>query len=460
MILAKSFRASSARGTLWELRYLCYLHNLAPVVGVMFAINKPIASFQLRKLESQSVFIAALSKGIVCLAVTTATIIWASGPLQRDSYSKTHVHFGVVPLLAYIYLRNSSRRFRSHHSRFFSWIGQYSLEIFLLTKHTLFHDSLFVILAGYPHLSFLLVATGIICLSRLLNNLTRVMSQVLISHHEENSTTHISTFSIGVLCLYLFAQMLCWADLVSTGSIATIVIILGVLLYQVIMDMSWDGHQRSSGHLSTPAGGSGGTKMVVPISGVTSICLLTAIWYGWASITGASSVLDASCLDFVNNGSWLPINACHVNTGSSESINYFGHSECGNYTVAKEWIWPKKYSKCSFHFRSDNDIRTALLHKRVTFVGDSSIRSLFYSLVRSMGDHNAGGYEGVRWNASTHLYLFCTTLILFLMLDCQPFGSAKIISICQHRIQVVSINRRRCHQAQDNSNRSIRKTKA
>jgi hypothetical protein len=392
----------ATKSVFWEWRYLCHLHHLAPYAGALFAINKPTASLQIRKLESYSFVISTMAKGSVCLALTTAVIAWAVGPLQRYTYDKIHSVFGVVPLLAFVYWRNLSYGFRSNHNHFFSWVGQYSLEIVLLSKHTMYHDSFAVILPGYPHLNFLLLCIGVIVVARLLNNLTSILRQLLVPENDEQSSfMQATTFTAGISVLYLFSKLLCWADLITVGSIATIVIILGVLLYQVIMDMSWSEYQSlSTGRQSSAdTAESNVTKISVPLSGIMSIFVVAASWYGWTTYIGATTALDATCINDVNNGFWLPINACNVRSELNDGVNYFGYAECDNFMIGKEWTWPKEYSHCGFRFRSGNDIRSSLLHKRVTFIGDSSVRNLFYSLCRSMGDNDAGGYEGVASHA-------------------------------------------------------------
>ena len=390
------------KSVLWEWRYLSHLHHLAPFAGVIFAINKPISSLQLRKLESYSAITATLAKGSICLALTAATTAWAAGPLQQYSYDRTHAYFCVAPLLTFIYWRNLNQSFRSHHNHFLSWIGQYSLEIFIVSKHTMRHEGFFTVLLGYPDLNFLLVSMGIVFVSKSLYHVTNVLRQILIpGNGEHNSGVQVSSFATGIIpVMYIFAKLLCWTDMVSVGSITTIVIIIGVLLYQVIMDMFWSEHQSqlTNNQPSSDATQSSITKISVPISGIMSIFLIGATCYGWASYSAATNTIDESCIDDVNNGYWLPINACNARNSLKDGINYFGYADCEDFVVGHEWIWPKEYMYCGFRYRSSNDIKLSLLHKRVTFIGDSSVRSLFYSLCRSMGDFNAG-YEGINQHA-------------------------------------------------------------
>lgn len=406
-------------------------------MGCIFAINKPILSLQLRKLESNTIITSAMSKGIICVALTAAAITWAVGPLRQQSYNNTHAHFVVVPILAYLYYRNLVHGVRSHHNHFFSWIGQYSLEIFLLSKQTMFHGNALVFIAGYPHLNFLLLCVGIIFLAKLLKTITTIIRQFLVSEDDaKNSIAQLSTFIAGAISLFFFVKLLCWTDLVNVGSISTIVIILGVLLYQVVMDMSWADYQSRNDQVSNNTTDSGFTKICVPISGIITICLLAITWYSWVRLTGASTSLD-ECVGHVNKGFWIPINSCNARGVLNEGINYFGYSECED--VGKEWVWSKAYLNCGFRFRSDDDIKSSLLHKRVTFIGDSSIRSLFYSLIRSMGDHDAGGYEGVCaesifrfYVASAHFYFSSLLFRLPVTLICEDCFLPLILSINGH----------------------------
>lgn len=402
MMMTKFLRHDSVESMLWEWRYLSHLHHLSPYVGAIFAINKPISSLQLRKLETYSTITAALAKGSICLVITAATTAWAVGPLQKYSYDRSHAYFGVVPLLTFIYWRNLNQSLRSMHNHFFSWVGQYSLEIFIISKHTKHHEGLLTVLLGYPDLNFLLVSMGTIILSRSIYNMTIILAQILIPENDENnSALQVLSFAAGIMSVaYLFAKLVCWTDMVTVGSIATMVIIIGVILYQVIMDMFWSEHQsRFINHQpQADTTQSNVTKIGVPISGIMSIFLIGATCYGWASCFAANNAVDESCIDNVNNGSWLPINACNARNSIKHGINYFGYAECEDFVVGYEWIWPKEYVGCGFRYQNSNDIKLSLLHKRVTFIGDSSVRSLFYSLCRSMGDFNAG-YEEINQHA-------------------------------------------------------------
>jgi hypothetical protein len=388
---------SVSGGGFWELRYLSHLHYAAPYVGALFAINQPIASLQLRKIEALARITSVLAKSSVCLTLTAAAIFWAMGPLQNDSYDKTHIYFSAIPLLAFVYWRNISHVLREHHNHFLSWIGQYSLEIFLLSRHMLYHQKLLIFIPGYPQLNFAVVCIVIVFLGRLLHNLTQIIvGFILPENDEQNSIVQAAAFIAGLLALYTFAKLLCWADLVTVGSAVTINIILGILLYQIIMDLTWSEHQAMSEgrNSSTDGPESNMTKISVPISGVTSIFILTLGCFGWASHNGKVSMSDRLRNVYVNRGLWLPISSCSVR-GELNGINYFGYEDCDEFIVGKKWVWPIESMSYGFRSRGGSDIKASLMNKRLTFIGDSSVRSLFYSLCRFMGDHDAGGFEGI-----------------------------------------------------------------
>lgn len=368
---------------------------MAPLAGAIFAINKPVASLQLRKLESHARITAILSKGIVFLALAIVTIMWGVGPLNRFSYSQTHSYFGVIPLLSFIYTRNLSHHLRLHYNQFFACIGRYSVEIFVLSKHTMYHGSLTVLLPGYPHLNFLIVSAVIIFVAKLLNNVTNILRQFLVDNDNQNSISSISAYAAGVLVAYLFAKLLCWVGLDSIGSIITIVIMLGVLLYQVIMDMTWSEYE-SIGRQSPASLTTNMTKVSVPVSGVAAIFFVAATCYAWSSSLFIAP--SQPCINEVNNGFWLPVDACTARSRLKDSVNYFGYAECKDFDVGKEWFWHPD-NNCGFRSRDSHDIKKSLLDKRVTFVGDSTVRNLFYSLCRSLGDNDAGGFEGVTSHA-------------------------------------------------------------
>lgn len=391
----------------WELCYISHLNRFTAFAGMIFAINQPIASLQLRKLESSRTTVNVLAKSSICLALAAATFYWSSGPLQLSTYNMSHPYFGLIPLLTFVYWRNSRIIFREHHIAAFAWIGRHSLEIYLLAST--FGKTL-VLWPGYPRCNFSAVSGLILYSSRLINDLVQVMRQMLLpENNEKKCIKHVLFVGVGTLILYWFGLALCWADMVTTGTLTVITIISGLALFQTVMDETWTEHASSSkgskretqsSNSPDDVDVSSAIKTKSRLLGAASVLLLVVVWYGWSALSGLfpSMPMDASCADSVNDGLWVPINSC-LDRGilhrDYNAMNFFDAEVCVS-TAAKQWGWPANPNMhCGFRYRSDTEIQARLRGKRLVVIGDSSVRSLYHSLCRSMGDGSAGGYEGI-----------------------------------------------------------------
>lgn len=77
-------------------------------------------------------------KGAACLASVAALAWYFYYELSLESkfvYNKYHAYVSIIPILGYVVLRNASARLRQHSSLLFCWVGQCSLETFILQFH-------------------------------------------------------------------------------------------------------------------------------------------------------------------------------------------------------------------------------------------------------------------------------------------------------------------------------------
>lgn len=54
---------------------------------------------------------------------------------NKHAYNRFHPFISLIPILAFLTLRNSTKRLRNHHSMLFAWLGRCSLETFVLQYH-------------------------------------------------------------------------------------------------------------------------------------------------------------------------------------------------------------------------------------------------------------------------------------------------------------------------------------
>eukprot|EP00581_Thalassiosira_minuscula_P014101 CAMPEP_0183720096 /NCGR_PEP_ID=MMETSP0737-20130205/12808_1 /TAXON_ID=385413 /ORGANISM="Thalassiosira miniscula, Strain CCMP1093" /LENGTH=1173 /DNA_ID=CAMNT_0025949907 /DNA_START=242 /DNA_END=3763 /DNA_ORIENTATION=+ len=407
--LSKAFNSSIVQknsfGSVWELYCISHLHHWAAFCGMVFAINLPIASLQMRKLESLHILTNFMAKGAVFIVLGAALVVWIVGPLQMRNYNVSHPYFGIIPVLAYIYMRNICGAMREQHIGMLSSIGKYSLEIYLLHHHAFTDDGCVLFIPGYPRCNFALVSVVLLLAARMLHNISKILQKMLIPENEEKKCVqHATSITTGVAILYTLARVLDSADMVSVGTISTITIVCGILIFQSVVDMMWADYRgsglstqyRSSSDdqtLSTEhdtVKESSAVKISPPLIGTLFFLLAWCIW------TFSSNPLQP-CGVTANDGHWIPVNPCLARgkfVRDFQAANYISPNDCSE-AIHLEWSWLEnpQHKHCRYRYRDDMEVQQKLRGRKVVLIGDSSVRSLFLSFCRFMGDHNAGGYE-------------------------------------------------------------------
>ena len=206
--------AQSSLRPVYEWYCQSYKHHWAAFMGIIFAINQPIASWQLRKLESLHLLIQIAAKGVILLALGIAVLTWSAGPLHMSTiaYNISHPYFGIIPVLGYIYLRNICSTMREHQIGMLSSLGKYSLEIYLLHHHAFTDSGCILFLPGYPRCNFLLVTMLLLWTARALHNLTTILIRMLLPEEDDNKCIRHSTYAaVGVTIVCVSTNMLVWA---------------------------------------------------------------------------------------------------------------------------------------------------------------------------------------------------------------------------------------------------------
>jgi len=415
-------------GFVRELDYISFLHHWAAFIGAVYAINQPILSLQLRKLESLGKIPRFLAKGFMLGALGLGASCWVDGPHQQAI-----AYFGVVPFLFYIYLRNMLDTLRERHIGVFSWIGKYSLEIYLLQNHTLANGRHLVLIRGFPRCNFIAVVVVIVLVARILYQSTTIIRQILFPNDGIRCVQQFTALTLGIMGLYVLAMVLIWADMITVGTLSTVTVVSGILLYQTVIDITGEDFSTSERpkRLQSSKGSAGSideklrpessaAKLSPPIIGTLSVFIVGLTWHTWAVSSGTSpnSPLGMACGAFVNDGIWIPVQVCSAFEKARIQIEYkstsfYAPAECGELSESNQWAWPKTSSGCSFRYRSDIEVQRKLEGRRVMFIGDTSVRSLFFSICRFMGDLDAGGIDSSLQSHSDSLRKFGTTTIEF-----------------------------------------------
>ncbi|KAL7548271.1 hypothetical protein ACHAWF_011562 [Thalassiosira exigua] len=365
--------------------YLSHLHHWAAFCGMTFAVNSPIASLQLRKLESSNtVMTKVMAKGAIFSSLCAAVLAWIKGPSKMP---RTFPYFSMIPVLAFIYFRNSCTFMRKHHIGMLALLGKYSLEIYLLHHHA------FILIPGYPRCNFLVVSLLTIFAALGLRHLTLILQHMLLPENDDGKCIRRASYAaVGFTILYVLAKLLRWAEMVSVGTLAPLVIVCGMLLYQTVLDVTWSEYCESGVRIKMDEEESTVTKIKIspPLIGTLVFAFAWCIW----SISSSSL---GSCGASVNDGHWIAVSPCLARGmlhRKYHATNFIGPDECPHLKTGQQWAWlDSQHERCSYRYRNELEVRTMLHGTKILFVGDSSVRSIFLSLCRFMGDSTLGGYE-------------------------------------------------------------------
>lgn len=122
-----------------ELLFRVELDWLVPFFGMALAVLQP--SIQKTMLNMPHEMLLATGKKLQVIWVTVAIcLIWGWFQLAKSSkdkyeYNAWHARISIMPVVAYIIVRNLTVSLRSRASSLFAWVGACSLELFVLQYH-------------------------------------------------------------------------------------------------------------------------------------------------------------------------------------------------------------------------------------------------------------------------------------------------------------------------------------
>jgi hypothetical protein len=160
----------ASRGSVWEYYFRTSLDHWSSFLGMIFALNFPLAEQYFNKARGWPLVLAALAMGAV-------TVWWLTEYYSQEKldYNLTHAYFAIIPLTSYIFFRNITPGIRSGVSMSFHDLGKTTLETYLLQHHiwlTSNAKTLLTITPGHPWINFALATLLFFVVSKELYRLT------------------------------------------------------------------------------------------------------------------------------------------------------------------------------------------------------------------------------------------------------------------------------------------------
>ncbi|KAJ0061407.1 hypothetical protein NL108_000232, partial [Boleophthalmus pectinirostris] len=174
-------------GNIHEWWFRWKLDCFVVVQGMLFAFLYLVLqkNQMLSESRGQTLFSAKVSIPLLLLSVLCFTTysVWASNCTDKAQCNKTHTYISVVPILAFILIRNIPGCVRSMYSPFFAWFGKFSLELFICQYHIWLAADTKMILVLIPgnHTVNILVSSFIfVCVAHEISLITSVLAQLII----------------------------------------------------------------------------------------------------------------------------------------------------------------------------------------------------------------------------------------------------------------------------------------
>ncbi|GAA55143.1 CAS1 domain-containing protein 1 [Clonorchis sinensis] len=148
----------------------------------------------------------AVGLTILGLTVTVAVAVSVYSCRDKTSAILLHPYICIIPILAYMSMRNALLPVRTRYSAFFAWCGDISLELYLVQFHVWMSNNSYGILYLVPHfpfVNFALISATLLCVSHEVHYLTVKLQRYIVP----DSPTELLFKGLSIWLLYLFLSV-------------------------------------------------------------------------------------------------------------------------------------------------------------------------------------------------------------------------------------------------------------
>lgn len=172
-------------GSVREWWFRCELDRYAMLYGAVFCFVYII----LKKLtildDSKQGCLLSIRLSFITLTVSIIAIlsyvVWATQCTDKTACNRIHSYASIIPITAFILIRNVPGYLRSSYSAFFGWFGRISLELFIGQYHIwLAADTkgmLVVLSPAWPTLNLVVTSFVFVCVAHEINKLTGILTK-------------------------------------------------------------------------------------------------------------------------------------------------------------------------------------------------------------------------------------------------------------------------------------------
>lgn len=353
----------AGRGSVWEYYFRTSLDHWSSFLGMIFALNFPLAEQYFVKAKGTPLILASVIMGLL-------TVWWYSNyyVLEKMEYNLTHSYFAIIPLTSYIFFRNLTPAIRSGISMSLHDLGKTTLETYLLQHHiwlTSNAKTLLTIVPNHPWINFALATMLFFTVSKELYRLTMTLRGMMLPD-DKTITIKNMLGMLGSICvlapmafiLHSYSASLFQISLACVGLMLVCLLIINRFARSVSDSFLF---QQWSNRACTLAA-------MFLLVGIVSIGITNNYKKSDSTSINFNFIgAQSSCLNSISDGHWEKINC---NSSPIPMINKIAFCETNS------WIWDS--SVCPVGRISTQKANSIFNGKKIAFIGDSIVRNAFH----------------------------------------------------------------------------------
>eukprot|EP00597_Dinobryon_sp_UTEXLB2267_P008814 CAMPEP_0170084900 /NCGR_PEP_ID=MMETSP0019_2-20121128/19944_1 /TAXON_ID=98059 /ORGANISM="Dinobryon sp., Strain UTEXLB2267" /LENGTH=942 /DNA_ID=CAMNT_0010301145 /DNA_START=80 /DNA_END=2908 /DNA_ORIENTATION=+ len=356
-------------GSVWEYYFRTSLDHWSSFLGMIFALNFPLAEQYFVKAKGLPLYISS-----VVMAIATVWWLVTCYSQEKLAYNLTHSYFAIIPLTAYIFFRNITPAVRSGVSMSFHDLGKTTLETYLLQHHiwlTSNAKTLLNITPGNPWINFALATILFFTVSKELYRLTMSLRGMIMP--EDKNVTFTNCIGLGVILLAAYTIALFLHSL-SPTLLEIFLACLGLMLVSMLainrltklaengLYQLWS--TRALVFVGFTFAGGIVMQLILNASNGSNGAVVTTSTTPYIGNT-------PQCLESISSGHWVKEKCSPTDPAVKTNKQVYCNTE--------KWLWDN--AACPVSKIAPSKLRTIFKGKRVAFVGDSLIRSTYHEFI-------------------------------------------------------------------------------
>lgn len=349
-------------GAVWEWYFRTSLDHWSTFLGMIFALNFPLAEQFFTKAKGLPLVCASMLMGGLALWWIVNCFF-----LDKLAYNLSHSYCAIIPLIAYIFFRNITPYVRSGVSMSLHELGKTTLETYLLQHHIWLSSNaktLLTVIPGHPWMNFAVVTFAFFMISKELYRLTMSIRGMILPDDKQITWNNCIGMSIMLALLYivslaLYAFKPTVIELLFTCVILMLVTLVFISRFMKTCSDSFIYQQWSSRAIKL--------STVILVVGVS--LKLSIADRGVTVVKQEMSYPppSAPCLEAISSGHWSKV-PC-TSTHSRVVV-------CATDT----WEWAES-NECHLEKLTTKKMRWVFQGMKVAFVGDSVLRNSYYQFI-------------------------------------------------------------------------------